>query len=194
MSQPGDGGHVGIRPERGPPSIQRSLDANATDLQWIVDSYAIVFAGLLLTAGAIGDRFGRKLALMGGLAVFAAGSLLGAVSDTATMIIVSRAVSGIGAAFVMPATLSLISTIFPPAERARAIAIWAGLAGAGGAGAARRRPAAHRAGPDPQFWWGRRSSSTSSPPPRSSSWWPSTPPAAATRRRSRSTRSAPCCR
>ena len=137
------------------PSIQQSLDANATDLQWIVDSYAIVFAGLLLTAGSIGDRFGRKLALTGGLVVFAAGSLVGALADTSNMVIVARAISGIGAAFVMPATLSLITTIFAPAERSKAIAIWAGFAGAGGA-----------LGPlivgflltgwwvFPSFWWG----------------------------------------
>ena len=137
------------------PSMQQSLDANATDLQWIVDSYAIVFAGLLLSAGAIGDRFGRKLALMGGLAVFAAGSLIGALADTSNVVILSRAVAGIGAAFVMPATLSLIAAIFPPLERGKAIAIWAGFAGAGGA-----------LGPlvvgflltgwwiFPSFWWG----------------------------------------
>lgn len=115
------------------PSIQQDLDANATDLQWIVDSYALVFAGLLLTAGAIGDRFGRKTALMGGLAVFALGSLVGVFADSANIIIVSRAVSGIGAAFVMPATLSLLTAVFPPHERSRAIAMWAGFAGAGGA-------------------------------------------------------------
>ncbi len=137
------------------PSMQQSLDANATDLQWIVDSYAIVFAGLLLSAGAIGDRFGRKLALMGGLAVFAGGSLIGALADTSNAVILSRAVAGIGAAFVMPATLSLITAIFPPLERGKAIAIWAGFAGAGGA-----------LGPlvvgflltgwwiFPSFWWG----------------------------------------
>ena len=137
------------------PSLQRDLDASATDLQWIVDAYAIVFAGLLLSAGAIGDRFGRKRALMVGLAVFAAGSLIGAVADTAGQVIVSRAVSGIGAAFVMPATLSLITAVFPPRERSKAIAVWAGFAGAGGA-----------LGPllvgflltgwwiFPSFWWG----------------------------------------
>ena len=137
------------------PSMQGSLGATATDLQWIVDSYAIVFAGLLLTAGAIGDRFGRKEALIGGLAVFAAGSLLGAFADSSEMVIASRSISGIGAAFVMPATLSLLTAVFPPHERAKAIAIWAGFAGAGGA-----------LGPVvagflltgwwifPSFWWG----------------------------------------
>jgi DHA2 family multidrug resistance protein-like MFS transporter len=115
------------------PSIQQDLDANATDLQWIVDAYAIVFAGLLLTAGAIGDRFGRKLALVGGLAVFALGSLIGVFADTASVVIISRAVSGVGAAFIMPATLSLLTAVFPPHERSKAIATWAGFAGAGAA-------------------------------------------------------------
>jgi len=137
------------------PSMQQSLDASATDLQWIVDSYLIVFAGLLLTAGAIGDRVGRKLVLIGGLSLFAFGSLVGALADTSNMVIVARAISGVGAAFVMPATLSLITAIFAPSERPKAIAIWAGFAGAGGA-----------LGPlvvgflltgwwvFPSFWWG----------------------------------------
>lgn len=137
------------------PSLQRDLGATATDLQWIVDAYAIVFAGLLLSAGAIGDRFGRKRALMAGLAVFAIGSAIGALADTSSQVIVSRAVSGIGAAFIMPATLSLLTAVFPPHERGKAIAVWAGFAGAGGA-----------LGPllvgflltgwwiFPSFWWG----------------------------------------
>ncbi len=115
------------------PTMQESLEATATDLQWIVDSYAIVFAGLLLTAGAIGDRFGRKRALQYGLVVFGAGSLIGAVADSVELVVVSRVVSGVGAAFIMPATLSIISAVFPPHERTKAIAIWAGFAGAGGA-------------------------------------------------------------
>lgn len=115
------------------PSIQQSLGATATDLQWIIDSYAIIFAGLLLTAGAIGDRFGRKRALQGGLLLFGLGSLLGTVVDSVGMVITARAVMGIGAAFIMPATLSIISAVFAPAERPKAIAIWAGFAGAGGA-------------------------------------------------------------
>ncbi len=113
------------------PTIQRALGASASELQWIVDAYAVVFAGLLLTAGAIGDRFGRRQALLAGLAVFGAGSLLGGISTSATQVIASRAVMGIGAAFVMPATLSIITSIFPPEERGRAIAVWAGFAGAG---------------------------------------------------------------
>jgi EmrB/QacA subfamily drug resistance transporter len=113
------------------PTIQRELGASASELQWIVDSYAVVFAGLLLSAGAIGDRFGRRGALLGGLAVFGLGALLGGLGTDASQVIASRAVMGIGAAFIMPATLSIITSIFPPHERPRAIAIWAGFAGAG---------------------------------------------------------------
>ena len=98
------------------PSIQRDLEATATDLQWIFDSYAIVFAGFLLTAGALGDRFGRKRALMFGLAVFGLGGAIGTFADTSTAVIVSRSVMGLGAAFVMPSTLSLLTSIFPPAR------------------------------------------------------------------------------
>jgi EmrB/QacA subfamily drug resistance transporter len=115
------------------PSMQRSLDASASQLQWIVDSYALVFAALLLFAGALGDRFGRKRALMVGLVVFGTGSVISGIGTGAGQIIVGRVITGIGAAFVMPATLSLISTIFPPEERAKAIAIWAGFAGGGAA-------------------------------------------------------------
>jgi EmrB/QacA subfamily drug resistance transporter len=113
------------------PTIQRDLGASASELQWIVDAYAVLFAGLLLSAGAIGDRFGRRGALLGGLAVFGLGSLLGGLASNASQLIASRAVMGIGAAFIMPATLSLITSIFPPEERPRAIAVWAGFAGAG---------------------------------------------------------------
>jgi MFS transporter, DHA2 family, integral membrane protein len=113
------------------PTMQRELQASASELQWIVDSYAVVFAGLLLSAGAIGDRFGRRRALLGGLGVFGVGALMGGLASDATQVIASRAVMGIGAAFIMPATLSIITSIFPPDERPRAIAIWAGFAGAG---------------------------------------------------------------
>ena len=108
------------------PSIQKSLGATATDLQWIIDSYAIIFAGLLLSAGALGDRFGRKRALQGGLLLFGAGSLIGTLVDSVAMIIAARTIMGIGAAFVMPATLSIITVVFPPVERGKAIAVWAG--------------------------------------------------------------------
>src|ERR687898_469532 len=113
------------------PTIQRDLGASASELQWIVDSYAVVFAGLLLSAGAIGDRFGRRGALLAGLVVFGVGALLGGLASDASQVIASRGVMGIGAAFIMPATLSIITSIFPPHERPRAIAVWAGFAGAG---------------------------------------------------------------
>ncbi len=115
------------------PTMQRELHASASALQWIVDAYALVFAALLLPAGALGDRFGRKRALMFGLVVFAAGSAVSGLASGATQVIAGRAITGVGAAFVMPATLSLLTTIFPPAHRRKAIAIWAGFAGAGGA-------------------------------------------------------------
>jgi len=115
------------------PSIQRELNASASGLQWIIDSYALVFAALLLPAGALGDRFGRKKALLLGLVIFASGSLIGGLGTSTAQVIAGRIVTGLGAAFVMPATLSLLTTIFPPEERRKAIAMWAGFAGAGGA-------------------------------------------------------------
>src|SRR5437764_11171745 len=92
------------------PTLARSthdggLGASASQLQWIVDAYTIVFAGLLLTAGSLGDRFGRYRALTFGLAVFGTGSLLSAFSGSATNLIATRALMGVGAAFIMPATL-----------------------------------------------------------------------------------------
>ena len=115
------------------PTLQRELDASATQLQWIVDSYALVFAGLLLTFGALGDRFGRKGALTTGLVIFCVASLTASQADSANQLIALRAVMGLAAALVMPATLSILTNVFPPAERAKAIGIWAGLAGAGAA-------------------------------------------------------------
>jgi EmrB/QacA subfamily drug resistance transporter len=131
------------------PTLQSQLGASATMIQWIVDSYALVFAGLLLTAGALGDRFGRKRALLVGLTLFGAGSLISGLAGSAGIVIAGRAVQGAGAAFVMPATLSLITAIFPPEERQRAIAIWVGFAGAGGA----IGPIVSGALLD-HFWWG----------------------------------------
>src|SRR5262245_34781859 len=83
------------------PTMQEQLDASASQIQWILDAYAIVFAGSLLTAGALGDRFGRKRALLAGLVVFAAGALVAGLASTAGQVIAGRAVMGIGAAFVM---------------------------------------------------------------------------------------------
>ena len=113
------------------PSLQHDLDASNSDLQWIVDSYMLVFAGLLLTAGALGDALGRKRALTAGLIVFATGSALSALAESAGMLIATRALMGLGAAFIMPSTLSILTAIFPPGERAKAIGIWAGVSGIG---------------------------------------------------------------
>ena len=115
------------------PTLARELGATSTQLQWIVDSYALVFAGLLLPAGAIGDRFGRKWALLGGLTVFAICAVWASRSGTPGELIIARGFMGVGAAFIMPATLSIITNSFPAHERTKAIAIWAGFAGAGGA-------------------------------------------------------------
>ncbi len=115
------------------PEIQRDTGASQTQVQWLIDAYALVFAGLLLLAGAIGDRFGRRGALQLGLVIFGTASMMAVLSDSANALILARTVSGIGAAFVMPATLSIIITSFPPAERPKAISIWAAFAGVGGA-------------------------------------------------------------
>jgi MFS transporter, DHA2 family, integral membrane protein len=96
-----------------------------------VDSYLLVFAGLLLAAGTLGDRFGRKRALFAGLTIFGIGSLFAAASDSSTALIASRALMGVGAAAIMPTTLSILTNIFPSEERPKAIAIWAAVAGMG---------------------------------------------------------------
>ena len=115
------------------PTMISDLQPSSTQLLWIVDAYALVFAGFLLIAGAIGDRFGRKGALLSGLTVFGLASLAASQVSDPNLLIAMRAVMGLGAAFVMPATLSIITSVFPPAERPKAIATWAGFAGAGGA-------------------------------------------------------------
>jgi EmrB/QacA subfamily drug resistance transporter len=115
------------------PTLARELNASISAQQWMVDGYGLVFAGLLLTAGTIGDRFGRKGTLQAGLTIFLSGSLFAAFSHSAAAIIVGRSVMGVGAAFVMPATLSILTNVFPPHERGKAIAIWAGISGGGAA-------------------------------------------------------------
>jgi EmrB/QacA subfamily drug resistance transporter len=112
------------------PTLAKDLHASGSDLQWIVDSYVLVFAGLLLSAGALGDRFGRRGALSAGLVVFAAGSVFAMHVDSASMLIAARAVMGIGGALIMPATLSILTNVFTdPKERAKAIAMWASVGG-----------------------------------------------------------------
>ena len=113
------------------PTLVRDLDASASQLQWLVDSYVLVFAGLLLTMGALGDRFGRKLALQCGMVIFALASAGSAWAGSPAVLIGTRAAMGIGAALIMPSTLSIITDIFPPHERGRAIAAWAAIAGLG---------------------------------------------------------------
>jgi EmrB/QacA subfamily drug resistance transporter len=132
------------------PTLQNELSATSTDLKWMVDSFTLMFASLMLIGGAIGDRFGRREALAGGMVIFAIGSILASAwATTAGQVILCRAIMGVGAAFVMPATLSLITAIFPEAERAKAIAIWSGVSGL-----------AVAAGPISggwlleHFWWG----------------------------------------
>src|SRR3954454_5464056 len=114
------------------PASQGGLDATASQLQWIVDAYTLVFAGLLLTAGSLGDRYGRYRFLAFGLAVFGIGSALSAFATSAEMLIATRSVMGIGGAFIMPATLSIITNVFTnPRERGKAIGIWAGVSALG---------------------------------------------------------------
>ncbi|HEU5152627.1 MAG TPA: DHA2 family efflux MFS transporter permease subunit [Iamia sp.] len=115
------------------PTLARELEASTSSLQWMVDAYALVFAGLLFTAGTLGDRFGRKGALQAGLLVFLVGAGLASVADSAGQVIAARAVMGVAAAFVMPSTLSILTNVFPAHERAKAIAIWAGISGGGAA-------------------------------------------------------------
>lgn len=114
------------------PTLGRTVADSTGELQWIVDGYTVVFAGLLLTCGSLGDRFGRRRALGLGLAVFGAGCLASALVTTAGWLIVMRGVTGVGAALIFPATLSIITNAFTdPVERQRAIAVWAGTAGIG---------------------------------------------------------------
>jgi EmrB/QacA subfamily drug resistance transporter len=114
-----------------PPSAG-GLGASASELQWIVDAYTIVFAGLLLTSGSLGDRFGRYRALTFGLIVFGLGSVLSAFAPSATVLIGTRALMGVGASAIMPATLSILTNVFhDPRERAKAIGVWAGVSAIG---------------------------------------------------------------
>jgi EmrB/QacA subfamily drug resistance transporter len=113
------------------PSLQTHFNASTSTLQWMVDSYLLVFAGMLLTMGTLGDRFGRKRALQGGLLLFGGASLAVLLVDTSNQLIALRAVMGIGGAMIMPATLSIISNVFPREERAKAIGIWAAMAAVG---------------------------------------------------------------
>ena len=116
------------------PTMSRELGLSTSQQQWVVDAYSLVFAGLLFTTGTLGDRFGRKGFLQAGMVLFGLGSLFATfIADSGGGVIFARAIMGIGGALVMPATLSILVNSFPRHERARAIAIWSGIAGAGGA-------------------------------------------------------------
>lgn len=114
------------------PSLTAALGASPSDVQWIVDGYTVALAALLLPAGAFGDRFGRRRALVLGIAIFGVASAASAMSGSASTLIAWRALTGVGAALIMPGTLSTITSVFPPEGRAKAVGVWAGFAGAGG--------------------------------------------------------------
>jgi EmrB/QacA subfamily drug resistance transporter len=111
------------------PTLNQELGASISDLQWIVDGYVLAFASLLLTGGILGDRYGRKRVFLTGLAVFTMSSLACGLASTSLELIGARAVQGIGAALLMPGTLSILTVTFPPHERAKAIGLWAGVSG-----------------------------------------------------------------
>jgi EmrB/QacA subfamily drug resistance transporter len=113
------------------PSIQEELGVSGSTLQWIVDAYMLVFAGLLLAAGNLGDRRGRKRALQAGLLIFGLASVAGAFATTGTQLIAARAAMGIGGALIMPSTLSIIMDVFPPGERGKATSVWSAMAAVG---------------------------------------------------------------
>jgi EmrB/QacA subfamily drug resistance transporter len=113
------------------PTLQAEFGASASKLQWMVDSYLLVFAGLLLVFGTLGDRLGRKLALQAGVTIFGIASLGALVAESADAVIAVRALMGVGAALIMPATLSIIANLFTGEERGKAIGVWAALAAVG---------------------------------------------------------------
>ena len=116
------------------PTLARDLGASASAQQWLVDSYSLVFAGLLFTMSSLGERFGRKGIMQLGLALFGGASVYaGLIANTSGQLIVSRVVMGAAGAMIMPATLSILTNVFPREERAKAVAIWSGVAGGGGA-------------------------------------------------------------
>jgi EmrB/QacA subfamily drug resistance transporter len=115
------------------PTLSEHLHASNSQLQWVVAAYSLVFAGLLFTAGALGDRFGRKGALQLGLLLFLVGAALASTATTINQLIACRALMGAAAALIMPSTLSILVNVFPPHERTKAIAFWAATSGGAGA-------------------------------------------------------------
>ncbi|MCP2292913.1 MFS transporter [Nocardia amikacinitolerans] len=131
------------------PQIATDLGASAQDIQWIIDSYILVFAGLLLTSGSLSDKFGRRLVMIIGLALFGAASVLAAFATTPELLIAGRVVMGIGGALIMPSTLSILITVFDEDERPKAIAAWSAVAVVGMVGG----PVTGGLLLD-HFWWG----------------------------------------
>src|SRR3954454_9776613 len=109
------------------PSIERDLHVSIDSLEWIVTAYALVFAALLITGGKLGDLFGRRRIFVVGLVVFTGSSLACGLAPSAGFLIGARAVQGVGAALMNPASLSIITATFPPRQRGQAIGIWAGV-------------------------------------------------------------------
>ncbi|MES5817129.1 MFS transporter [Streptomyces sp. RG80] len=111
------------------PAMTEDLGLSSADLQWVIDGYTVPYAALMLLLGAIGDKYSRRGALLLGLTVFGGGSVFGYFADSSTTVIAARAVMGLGAAMIMPATLSLLAATFPRAERAKAITVWTATSG-----------------------------------------------------------------
>jgi EmrB/QacA subfamily drug resistance transporter len=131
------------------PSLIRDLHAGSADIQWILDAYIVVFAGLLLTAGGLSDRYGRRAGLVVGLILFGGASVPAALSGSSGELIAARALMGAGAAFLMPGTLSILTTVFDDDERKKAIAIWSSVLMLGALGG----PLVGGVLLD-HFWWG----------------------------------------
>ena len=111
------------------PDIARDTHASQTELTWVIDAYSLAFASLLLPGGGLGDRYGRRVALIVGLVIFGGGSAVAMTTTSATELIALRAILGVGGALVMPATLSTITSTFPASGRTRAVSIWSAVGG-----------------------------------------------------------------
>lgn len=112
------------------PTVQRALDTTITGVQWIVNAYALALGGLILVSGALGDLLGVKRIFNSGIAVFTVGSVLSALAPTVPLLIAARAFQGVGAAFMVPGSLAIITNVFPDSERGTVIGLWAGISGA----------------------------------------------------------------
>ena len=113
------------------PTLQREMNTTISELQWIINAYIMVFGSLMLTTGALGDRWGRKRILQGGIIIFAGASAVAAFASSGGFLILWRAIMGIGGAMILPATLAILTNVFPKEERGKAIGVWAGLNGIG---------------------------------------------------------------